>query len=31
MNNETPRPAGMESTGTGEELKLRRVEEDERD
>lgn len=26
MNNEAPRPAGMEATGTGEELKLRIVE-----
>lgn len=31
MNNEVPRPAGMEATGTGEELKLRRVEGDRRD
>lgn len=26
MNNEAPRPAGMEATGTGEALKLRIVE-----
>lgn len=31
MNNEAPRPAGMEASGTGEELKLRRVEGDRRD
>lgn len=24
MNNEAPRPAGMEASGAGEELKLRR-------
>lgn len=31
MNNEAPRPAGMEASGAGEELKPIRVEGDGRD